>query len=262
MGALCHLRGLVSDVPRMLPAPAGVCSFVSFGYGHGSAMTNPQQPELARSRKGATSDDSVKSQVSGVTTDQAGPGPMGPVPEDNQPGHHPEVEQDKPEGPPPVPRARAKAPPEAGAEPAAMPAPQDDGITSEALTPVRLPFRFRPLLAPAAAAFGVTPWTAHVEVDDEELRVRFGPWAVRTPRSNIAGAERTGPYKVAKVAGGPHLSFSDGGATFATTTDAGVCIHFTEPVRALLPVGPVKHPALTVTVADPDRLVELLAPNS
>jgi hypothetical protein len=27
-------------------------------------------------------------------------GPSGPVPEANRPGHHPEVEQDKPTGPP------------------------------------------------------------------------------------------------------------------------------------------------------------------
>ena len=223
-------------------------------------MTNPQQPELARSRKGATSDDSAKAHVAGVSTSKDGPGPMGPVPEDNQPGHHPEVEQDKPIGPPPRPRPRARAAKAAAPEPGSGPGPvQDDGGTAEALAPTRLPFRFRPLLIPAAAAFGVTPWSAHVDVDDEELRVRFGPWSVRTPRSNVAGAERTGPYSVAKVAGGPHLSFADGGATFATTTEAGVCIRFKEPVRALLPVGPVKHPALTVTVADPDRLVELLA---
>lgn len=225
-------------------------------------MTNPQQPELARSRKGATSDDSVKSRISEMKADTSGPGPMGPIPEDNQPGHHPEVEQDKPAGPPPRPRARARAAPPK--EPAVVTAEAmaDDGGTAEALAPTRLPFRFRPLLAPAAAAFGVTPWTAHVDLDDEELRVRFGPWSVRTPRDNVVGVERTGPYKVAKVAGGPHLSFSDRGATFATTTEGGVCIHFREPVRALLPVGPVRHPALTVTVDDPDRLVELLQPSS
>lgn len=219
-------------------------------------MTNPQQPELARSRKGATSDDSAKAHVAGVRVDRDGPGPMGPVPEDNQPGHHPEVEQDKPTGPPPVPKAR-RAPPKIAPSP-----PPDGGGTAEAVGPTRLPFRFQPLLAPAAAAFGVTPWTAHVDVDDEELRVRFGPWSVRTRRDNVAGVERTGPYKVVKVAGGPHLSFSDRGATFATTTEGGVCIRFREPVRALLPLGPVRHPSLTVTVTDPDRLVELLQPAS
>lgn len=213
-------------------------------------MPEPQQPELARSRKGATSERSTKSKLTGEGV-PAAEGPAGPVPEANQPGHHPEVEQDKPSEPPPVPRPRRAT------EPAARQPAADDG-PRPAGGPTRLPFRFRPLLAPAAAALGVTPWTAHVDVDDEELRVRFGPWSVRTPRSNVAGARRSGPFSPVKVVGGPHLSFADRGATFATSTDGGVCIRFHRPVRALLPVGPIRHPALTVTVADPDRLVELL----
>ena len=62
-------------------------------------MVNPQQPELRRSEYGATSEDATK----GFLTAQDEPtegGAAGPVPEDNQPGHHPEVEQDKPTGPP------------------------------------------------------------------------------------------------------------------------------------------------------------------
>jgi hypothetical protein len=60
-------------------------------------MPEPQQPEIARSRKGATSDRSAKSKadVESATTGE-GPRP-GPVPADNQPGHHPPKEQDKPE---------------------------------------------------------------------------------------------------------------------------------------------------------------------
>ena len=81
---------------------------------------------------------------------------------------------------------------------------------------------------------------------------------MRTPRVNVAGADRSGPFAPVKVIGGPRLSLADRGVTFATSTDGGVCIRFHRPVRALLPVGPVRHPALTVTVADPDRLVELL----
>lgn len=212
-------------------------------------MPEPQQPELARSRKGSTSDRSAKSKLSSEGT-PADHGPVGPIPDANQPGHRPEVEQDKPAGPPPRPRARRS---DNG--------PGVDAGTRAVVGPTRLPFRFRPLLAPAAAAFGVTPWTAHVVVDDEELAVRFGPWSVRTPRSNVAGVERSGPFSAIKVAGGPHLSFADGGATFATSTDGGVCIRFHRPVHALLPVGPIKHPALTVTVTEPERLVELLRPD-
>jgi hypothetical protein len=214
-------------------------------------MPEPQQPELARSRKGSTSDRSAKSKltVEGVPASQA---PMGPIPEANRPGHHPEVEQDKPTEPPPIPRTGRRSTSAAGQT--------VDASARAAGAPTRLPFRFRPLLAPAAALFGVTPWTVHVDVDDEELAVRFGPWSVRTSRSNIAGVERTGRFSPIKVAGGPHISFADRGATFATSTDDGVCIRFHRPVRALLPIGPIRHPALTVTVADPDRLVELLQP--
>ena len=60
-------------------------------------MANPQQPELARSRKTPSLDpDATESVLSGAgppTVDRA----RGPVPADNQPGHHPPVEQDKPD---------------------------------------------------------------------------------------------------------------------------------------------------------------------
>ena len=58
-------------------------------------MAKPQQPELHRSGKGATDPASAKSHIQAVGPDAAS-GATGPVPEDNQPGHHPEEEQDKP----------------------------------------------------------------------------------------------------------------------------------------------------------------------
>ncbi|HEX2148654.1 MAG TPA: hypothetical protein VHI31_00560 [Actinomycetota bacterium] len=64
-------------------------------------MSNPQQPELARNRKGATDQEGAEMRArEGTTRAEAGGGNLGPVPEENQPGHHPEVEQDKPTGPP------------------------------------------------------------------------------------------------------------------------------------------------------------------
>ena len=61
-------------------------------------MANPQQPELARSRKTPALDpdatESVLSAAEAPTVDPA----FGPVPADNRPGHHPRVEQDKPSG--------------------------------------------------------------------------------------------------------------------------------------------------------------------
>ena len=60
-------------------------------------MSNPQQPELARSRKTPAQDQDA---VAGGVEGQRAPGadaPRGPVPADNQPGHHPAEEQDKPD---------------------------------------------------------------------------------------------------------------------------------------------------------------------
>lgn len=60
-------------------------------------MPNPQQPELARSRRTPALDPDASA---AVVDGQAIPGvdaPRGPVPLDNQPGHHPPTEQDKPD---------------------------------------------------------------------------------------------------------------------------------------------------------------------
>ncbi len=59
-------------------------------------MSNPQQPELGRSRKTPAQDQDA---VAAVVDGQRHPGadePRGPVPAENQPGHHPAEEQDKP----------------------------------------------------------------------------------------------------------------------------------------------------------------------
>lgn len=73
-----------------------------------------------------------------------------------------------------------------------------------------------------------------------------------TPLDNVVGAEVTGPYRLVKVAGPPHLSLRDRGITFATNRARGTCIRFREPV------GLLRHPAATVTVAAPDALAEAL----
>src|SRR5579883_3076689 len=59
-------------------------------------MAKPQQPELARSGRGATDPASVKTAVQVTPTAPAADGSLAPVPEDNRPGHHPEHHQDKP----------------------------------------------------------------------------------------------------------------------------------------------------------------------
>lgn len=64
--------------------------------GYPDRMVKPQQPELARSGKGATSDDAVKSFLTAPDKGAGERGIGGPIPEDNLPGHHPAEEQDKP----------------------------------------------------------------------------------------------------------------------------------------------------------------------
>jgi hypothetical protein len=94
-----------------------------------------------------------------------------------------------------------------------------------------------------------------LELDADGLRVRFGPWLVETPLSNLAGAEATGPYSVFRVFG-VRLSLADRGLTFGTTTRGGVCLRFREPVAGIDPWGRIRHPGLTVTVAEPELVAE------
>jgi hypothetical protein len=81
---------------------------------------------------------------------------------------------------------------------------------------------------------------------------------VRTPLTNIADASITGPYALWKTAGPARLAITDRGLTFATNGDRGTLILFETPVRGLDPLGIVRHPELTVTVADVDGLADLL----
>jgi hypothetical protein len=124
---------------------------------------------------------------------------------------------------------------------------------------MRFPFRFAPSYRLPALAVGVTPMTAHVEVTETELLVRFGLWRLRTELTNIAGTQRTGGFTYVKTAGPPHLSFTDKGVTFATNGDDAVCVRFHEPVTVLDPTGRVRHPGATMTVADPAALLSTLA---
>jgi hypothetical protein len=126
------------------------------------------------------------------------------------------------------------------------------------MTSAEFPFDFDHWFVPVARLFGITPGSARVVLHDDELEARFGPWRVRTPLGNVVGAEVTGPYAVPKVIGPAHVSLSDRGLTFATNARRGVCIRFAAPVPGIGPLGLVRHPALTVTVADTAGLAELL----
>lgn len=122
----------------------------------------------------------------------------------------------------------------------------------------RFTFSFARTYRPPARLFGITPSTAWVDVGDDELDARFGPWRVRTSLSNVSGVAITGPYAFAKTAGPARLAITDRGLTFATNGDRGVLISFASPVRGLDPLGLLRHPELTVTVTDVDRLAALL----
>ena len=123
--------------------------------------------------------------------------------------------------------------------------------------PTRFPFRFDPTYRRLARLFGVTPERAWVDLGEEELEARYGPWRLRTPTSNIAAAELTGPYAFFKTAGPARLGITDRGLTFASNGDRGVCINFHSPVPG---VGRMRHPELTVTVLDVDALLDALTP--
>jgi hypothetical protein len=122
----------------------------------------------------------------------------------------------------------------------------------------RFEFAFAPAYRTLARALRVTPETAWVEVGDRRFEARFGPWRVGTPLTNITDVDVTGPYAFWKTAGPARFAITDRGLTFATNGDRGVLILFETPVRGLDPLGIIRHPELTVTVADPDGLADLL----
>lgn len=122
----------------------------------------------------------------------------------------------------------------------------------------RFPFAFDPTYRRLARPFGVKPESAWVEVGGGQLDARFGPWRITTPLTNVGGAEVTGPYALVKTAGPARLAITDRGITFATNGQRGVRIDFRTPVPGLDPMRLIKHPELTVTVEDCDRLATLL----
>ena len=122
----------------------------------------------------------------------------------------------------------------------------------------RFPFAFAKTYLPSALLLGITPKTAWVDVDEGELRVRFGLWRLRTPLDNVASAGESGGFTYLKTAGPPRLSLTDRGITFATNGDRAVCLLFREPVPVLDPAGRLRHPGATLTVADPPALLAAL----
>ena len=67
-------------------------------------------------------------------------------------------------------------------------------------------------------------------------------WEVRARWQNIA-----------------RLAITDRGLSFTPNGDRGVLICFATPVRGLDPFGVLRHPELTVGVAEPERLLACLS---
>ena len=172
----------------------------------------------------------------GIPDVAGGAGPaynLGPVPADNQPGHHPPVDQDKPTGPPPTP---------AGSVPRTT----------------KFAFRFDPLTGAANYAVGVVPSRTWVEVGESELTVRFGPWTLQTPLANVESAELTDTFSMVDVAAPPHASLLSSEVTFASSTEPGARVCFRDAVPGVLPVSLVRHKSVRLTVSDPRAFVDEL----
>lgn len=112
----------------------------------------------------------------------------------------------------------------------------------------------------AAAPFGISPATSQVAVHAGRLIAWFGPWQVTSSLDNIVDVAITGPYSFVRAAGPARVSLADRGLTFASNGDRGVCVLFDVPVPGVEPTGALRHPNLTVTVADCEGLVAALKP--
>jgi hypothetical protein len=118
------------------------------------------------------------------------------------------------------------------------------------------PYAVDKRLTPFWLPFGVRPSRDGVTItDDGTFRATFGFLKLETPLSNIAGAHVTRNYRWYTSAGA-RRSMVDDGLTFGTNRDAGVCVHFREPVPS--PLRRKGHSALTVTVDDVDGLANRL----
>ncbi len=126
----------------------------------------------------------------------------------------------------------------------------------------RFNFRFSPGYRAAGLCFGILPTTTEATITADAVSARFGPWHAHTSLDNIRDVAVTGPYAFLKTAGPAHLGLTDRGLTFATNGDQGVRLRFHTAIRGIEPTGLLRHPELTLTVADVDtfaaRLRELL----
>jgi hypothetical protein len=142
-------------------------------------------------------------------------------------------------------------------EPTGKAGANDATAGSEPAAVEQFEFAFEARFSPLLALIGVTPGTAHVTLSADRLVARFGPWTCETAITNVRQVCTTGPYRWFKAIG-PRGSFVDRGLTFGTTTAGGVCVLLHEPVPGLVPVGSLRHPGITLTLAEPERFASAL----
>jgi hypothetical protein len=95
---------------------------------------------------------------------------------------------------------------------------------------------------------------AWVDLGEDTLTARFGWFRATSPIANIASWRIEGPWKWI-TAIGVRRSFRHADITFGGSSAGGVRLDFREPIK----VGPIKTPALYVTVENLDGLGEALA---
>jgi hypothetical protein len=121
-------------------------------------------------------------------------------------------------------------------------------------------YRTDPKLAPFWLPFAVRPSRDGVTLtDDGRFVARFGFLHLETSLDNVDEAHITTNYRW-WTAAGARISMVDDGLTFGTNSASGVCVHFRTKVPSRLRRS--GHSALTVTVADPERLVAALSASS
>jgi hypothetical protein len=119
-------------------------------------------------------------------------------------------------------------------------------------------FSWDPTYRRVARLFGITPERTAVTLAAGTFSVRYGPWRLETTAANVADVRIEGPYAFFKTAGPPHLGITDRGITFASNGERGVRLELRDPVPGIEPTGRLRHPNVTVTVADPEGLLTAL----
>jgi hypothetical protein len=118
-------------------------------------------------------------------------------------------------------------------------------------------FDFAPRFRHLLAALDVRPANSRVTIGESTLLIQFGPWRVDTPVANVREVCETGPYRWYRAIG-PRLSLADRGLTLGSTSAAGVCVLLHEPVPGIVPFAAIRHPAITLTIEEPERFAAVL----